>query len=182
MDVNKTHWKEAGWKPDKSAMFYVVQILEATPNKITAVSPLTSHLTKHTRRWTRYICQALLKKSAAFCCGLQHMANTFIDHPCADTGCRLDDLPEAVDDKDGWREWVRKLSSQCDLVKYTYIYIYIYIHVYRSKSSKSHSERKALHNFFFCFFFFFWFFFCCGKTNSGAMFFLELFEQSSCCI
>ena len=30
---------------------------------------------------------------------------------CADTGCSLEDLPEAMDDREGWREKVREISA-----------------------------------------------------------------------
>ena len=31
-------------------------------------------------------------------------ARTYIQHPCADTGCILEDLLEAMDDREGWWE------------------------------------------------------------------------------
>ena len=36
-------------------------------------------------------------------------ARTYIQQLCADTGCRPEDLPEAMDDQDGWRERVRDI-------------------------------------------------------------------------
>ena len=33
-------------------------------------------------------------------------ARTYIQQLCADTGCRLEDRPGAMDDRDGWRERV----------------------------------------------------------------------------
>ena len=30
---------------------------------------------------------------------------------CADTGCNLEDLPGAMDDRDGWRKRVRKIRA-----------------------------------------------------------------------
>ena len=30
---------------------------------------------------------------------------------CADTGCSLEDLPEAMDDREGWRERVREIRA-----------------------------------------------------------------------
>ena len=41
-------------------------------------------------------------------------ARTYIQQLCADTGCSLEDLPEAVDDRDRWRERVR-----CNLMMMT---------------------------------------------------------------
>ena len=31
-------------------------------------------------------------------------ARNYIQQLCADTGCSLEDLPGAIDDRDGWRE------------------------------------------------------------------------------
>ena len=38
-------------------------------------------------------------------------ARTYIQQLCADTGCSLENLPEAVDDRDGWRERVRHIRA-----------------------------------------------------------------------
>ena len=38
-------------------------------------------------------------------------ARTYIQQLCADTGCSLDDLLEAMDDRDGWRERVRDIHA-----------------------------------------------------------------------
>ena len=38
-------------------------------------------------------------------------ARTYIQQLCADTGCRLEDLPEAMDNRDGWRERVREIHA-----------------------------------------------------------------------
>ena len=48
-----------------------------------------------------------------------------------DTRCSLEDLSEAVDDRDEWRENQGNLRLQRDLMMmFLYIYIYIYIYVY----------------------------------------------------
>ena len=36
---------------------------------------------------------------------------TYIQQLCADIGCSLEDLPEAMDDRDGWRERVREIRA-----------------------------------------------------------------------
>ena len=38
-------------------------------------------------------------------------ARTYIQLLCADTGCSPDDLPEAMDDREGWRERVRVIRA-----------------------------------------------------------------------
>ena len=37
------------------------------------------------------------------------LARNYIQQLCADTGCSLQDLPEAMDDREGWRERVRDI-------------------------------------------------------------------------
>ena len=38
-------------------------------------------------------------------------AQTYIQQLCADTGCSPEDLPEAMDDRKGWRERVRDIRA-----------------------------------------------------------------------
>ena len=38
-------------------------------------------------------------------------ARTYIQQLCADTGCSLEDLPEAMDDRDGWQERVGEIHA-----------------------------------------------------------------------
>ena len=39
-------------------------------------------------------------------------ARTYIQKFCADAGCRPEDLPEAMDDREGWRETVRDIRAE----------------------------------------------------------------------
>ena len=50
---------------------------------------------------------------------------TYIQQLCADTGCSLEDLMGAMDDRDGWRVRVRQICA--DGATYIYIYICHYI-------------------------------------------------------
>ena len=36
---------------------------------------------------------------------------TYIQQLYADTGCSPEDLPEAMDDREGWREWIRDIRA-----------------------------------------------------------------------
>ena len=38
-------------------------------------------------------------------------ARTYIQQLCADTGCSLEDLPEVIDDRAGWRERVKEICA-----------------------------------------------------------------------
>ena len=63
-------------------------------------------------------------------------ARTYIQQLCEDTGCSPEDLPEAMNDREKWRERVKNIRAsgttwwwcicRCVCV-YIYIYIYIYI-------------------------------------------------------
>ena len=41
----------------------------------------------------------------------RRQARTYIQQLCADTGCSPEDLPEATDDRKGWRERVRDIRA-----------------------------------------------------------------------
>ena len=69
-------------------------------------------------------------------------ARTYIQQLYEDTGCSLEDLPEAMNDREKWRERVRDISARGTawwwwwwwlLVAYidkSFIYIYILLHIY----------------------------------------------------
>ena len=38
-------------------------------------------------------------------------ARTYIQQRCDDTGCNPEDLPEAMNDRETWREWVRDIRA-----------------------------------------------------------------------
>ena len=55
------------------------------------------------------------------------LVRTYIQQLCEDTGCNLEDLPEAMNDREKWRERVRDIRASGTTWWYIYIYIYIYI-------------------------------------------------------
>ena len=62
-------------------------------------------------------------------------ASTYTVQLCEDTGCSPEDLPEAMDDREVLREWVRDICAGGTMRLYIYIYIYIilsyiYHHIY----------------------------------------------------
>ena len=60
-------------------------------------------------------------------------AGTYIQRLCEDTGCNPEDLPEAMNDREKWRERVRDIRAGGTTWWwwwYIYIYIYIYVYVY----------------------------------------------------
>ena len=59
-------------------------------------------------------------------------ARTYIQQLCEDTACSPEDLPEAMNYREKWRERVRDIRS-CGTTWWWYIYIYIYIYMYVSQ-------------------------------------------------
>ena len=47
-------------------------------------------------------------------------ARTYIQQLCVNTRCSLEDLPEAMDDRGGWREWVRGIRTIFSYLAKTY--------------------------------------------------------------
>ena len=56
-------------------------------------------------------------------------ARTYIQQLCEDTGCKPEDLPEAMNDKEKWREIVRDIRAG-GITSWWWWYIYIYIYIY----------------------------------------------------
>ena len=96
---------------------------KGTPNKTVAVLPLISHLTNYPNK-TNKTCWALLEMDELIsnvllwtpthgCISFGWPAKTYIHQLCWDTGCSLEDLPGATDDRDGQqkRELVNSMLS-----------------------------------------------------------------------
>ena len=58
-------------------------------------------------------------------------ARTYIQQLCEDTGCSLEDLLEAMNNREEWRESVRDIPAG-GTKRWWYVYIYIYIYDYFS--------------------------------------------------
>ena len=57
-------------------------------------------------------------------------ARAYIKQLCAHTGCSLEDLSEAIDNRVLWRERLRNIRAHSETWWLWYIYIYIYIYIY----------------------------------------------------
>ncbi len=88
--------------------------MEAAPHKAAAVRPLTTHYENYQMRRTRHaghcwrseyklISDLLLWTPSHGRAKAERPARTYIQQLCADTGCSPEDLPEAMDDRGGWR-------------------------------------------------------------------------------
>ena len=70
---------------------------------------------------------------------------TYILQLCEDTGCRSEDLPEAMNDREKWREIVRDIragSTTWWRCWYMYIYTHIYAHIY--SYTRTHTNMNTL--------------------------------------
>ena len=74
-------------------------------------------------------------------------ARTYIQQLCADTGCSPEDLSEAMDDWEEWRERVRDIHAD-STTWWWWWYIYIYIYIYKFKSIPK--KQKASLFFYIC--------------------------------
>ena len=55
-------------------------------------------------------------------------ARSYIQQLCEDTGCSPGDIPEAMNDREGWRDRTRDIRQDDDIYIYVeYVGIYIYI-------------------------------------------------------
>ena len=80
------------------------------------------------------------------CARVGRPARTYIQQLCEDTGCNPEDLPEAMNDREKWRETVRDIrAGGATWWWWWYIYIYIYIYAYISSSASSnHTDNTDL--------------------------------------
>ena len=129
------------------------QVLVAAPQKAAAVrSPTTYHgkLSKLDERDMRGHCwrskdelliNILLWTLSHGRVKAGRKTGTYIQQLCADTGCNLENLLGAMDDRDGWGERVREtLAGSATL--YIYIYIYIYCKILWLFNSVSQYKTK----------------------------------------
>ena len=118
-------------KNDKS---YIKQILEEKSHKTVAVWPPTPHLKDHPNRWTRYAGHRCRSKDEPIsnvlpwtpshrCTSVGQPVRTYLQLLCTDTECSLEDLPEAMEDRDGWRERVREIHASSITWWWWYIWV-----------------------------------------------------------
>ena len=94
------------------------QNLEAALHKIVVIWPHASHLTNSPNN-TRHAGHCWRGRdeliSDVFLWTPTHglLAKTYIHQLCADTGCSLEDLPEAMDDRNGWQERKLLVINMC---------------------------------------------------------------------
>ena len=122
VDANKTAGEETRWQLHKNAACNPEQVLAATHHK----NQLYGHLPPITKtiqvRRTRHaghcwrsrdelIRDVLLWIPTHGRAKAGRPARTYIQQLCEDTGCCLEDLPRAMNDREEWRERVRDIRA-----------------------------------------------------------------------
>ena len=110
-------------KKTATAATNIEQIIEVAPHKTAAVRPLTTYHENYQSQTTRHaghcwsrselISGVLLWTPSHGRTKSGQPARTYIQHLCTDTGCNPEDLPEAMDDRKGWREVMMMMISVC---------------------------------------------------------------------
>ena len=122
MDADKVYKEKSRWELHKKVIIYTEQILEATSHK----QQLYGHLppiskailvrqTRHAghcwRRKNKIISYVLLWTPSHRRVSVGRPRWTYLRQLCMDTGCRLEKLPGAIDDRDDWWERVREIFA-----------------------------------------------------------------------
>ena len=99
--LNKSRWQQ----PEKQQLYGHIPPITKT---------IKVRLNRHTGHWWRskneLISDVLLWNPS------YGRARTYIQKLCADSGCIPEDLSEAVDDKEGWRERLRDICADVSTV------------------------------------------------------------------
>ena len=122
MDSNKTAGEEARRQLHKNAVSNLEQVLAATPHKTQLyghLPPITKTIqvrrTRHAgycwRSRDEFISDILLWTPTHGRAQAGRPTRTYIQQLCEDTGCCPEDLPEAMNDREGWRERVRDIRA-----------------------------------------------------------------------
>ena len=120
MDANKTAGEKAWRLLHKNAANNIQQVLETTPHKAAAVRPPTTHHENPSR--TRHVGYCWISRDELISYVLlwtpshgrekaRWPTRLYIQQLCEDTGCNPGDLPEAMNDRDGWQERVRDIRA-----------------------------------------------------------------------
>ena len=123
LDANKTAGEEARRQLHKNAASNIEQVLEATPHKkhqlYGHLPPITKTIqvrrTRHPghcwRSSDELISDVILWTPTYGQAKAGRPARTYIQQLCEDTECSPEDLPEAMNDREKWREKVRDIYA-----------------------------------------------------------------------
>ena len=121
MDANKKAGEKARRQLHQNAASNIEQVLEATPNKAPTIRPPTSHHENYPS-YTNQTYKTLLEKQGQahkWCSpmdphiwpGKSRTTSSNIQQLCEDTGCRPEDQPEAMNNREEWRERLRYIRA-----------------------------------------------------------------------
>ena len=120
MDSNKTAGEKARRQLHKNAASNLEQVLAATRHQLYGhLPPITKTIqarqTRHAEHCWRsrdeLISDVLLWTPTHDRTKAGRPARTYIQQLCEDTGCSPEDLPEAMNDREKWRERVRDIRA-----------------------------------------------------------------------
>ena len=118
MNYNKTAGEDARRQLNKNAASNLEQVLAAAPHKTPTVRPPASYQFRRTRHtghcWRsrdELIRDVLLWTPTNGRAKAGRPAGTYIQELCEDTGCCPENLPEAMNDREKWRERVRDIRA-----------------------------------------------------------------------
>ena len=146
-------WRKAWQQLHKNVANNTEQVLEATPHKQQLYSNLPL-ITKTIKvRQTRHaghcwgskdelINDILLLTPSHGRAKVGWPARTYIQQLCADTGCRLEDLPWEMDDRDGWRDVPKPLYGYLGNVHRLSITHLDNMYTYRTEESRNSKTRN----------------------------------------
>ena len=118
----RTAGEEAGRKLHKNVESSIKQVLATTPHETPTIRTLAPHHKNYTSS-TNQTRRTLLEKQGRAhkrctpvdpthgCARVGRPARTYIQQLCEDTGCNPEDLPEAMNDREKWRETVRDIRA-----------------------------------------------------------------------
>ena len=118
LNANKTTGEEARRQLNKNVASNIEQVLAATPHKAPTIRPPAPITKTIQARRTRHAGHCWRSKDELISDVLQwtpaygrakagRPSPTYIQQLCEDTGCNPEDLPEAMNDREKWRERVR---------------------------------------------------------------------------
>ena len=122
LDANKMAGEEARRQLHNNVASNIKQVLAATPHKAPTIGPPASHQktiqvrrTRHTgQRWSsrdQFISDVLLWSLTYGRAKAGRPARTYIQQLFEDTGCSLEELSEAMNDREKGRERVRDIRA-----------------------------------------------------------------------
>ena len=115
MGANKTAGEETRWQLHKNVESNIEQVLATTPHLLPITKTIQVRRTRHAghcwRSKDELISDVLLWTPTCGQAKAGQPARTYIQQLCEDTGCNPEDLPEAMNNREKWRERVREIRA-----------------------------------------------------------------------